>query len=203
LFRIAFDNSSTDLLQRLVNVRRLRHAGRHVLRLGAIGALRCFVDHPREPGHDARELVERQRLAGERVTDGGDIEREVERQSLLAIAHLLKTAAFGGAQIETVGLPFPRQPRHALRGGGPRHAEQDRGLDGVGERQRGGDAVSQPPGDRARVAAIVGNRQGDQLLDQCLGLRNAERADPRHARQDRERALKLRLGHEAAPAVER
>mgnify|MGYP003694673813 CR=1 FL=1 len=125
-------------------------------------------------------------------------------ESLLAIAHLLKTAAFGGAQIETVGLPFPRQPWHALRGGGPRHAQQDRGLDGVGERGSArGDAVSQPPGDRARVAAIVGNRQGDQLLDQRLGLRNAERADPRHARQDRERALKLRLGHEAAPAVER
>ena len=50
------------------------------------------------------------------MTDGGDVEREVERQSLLAIAHLLKTAAFGGAEIETVGLPFPRQPRHALAG---------------------------------------------------------------------------------------
>src|SRR4029078_12050731 len=84
------------LLQRFVDVRRLRHAGRDVLRLRAMWALRWILDPPREPGHDAREFVGRERLAGERATEGGDIERHVERQSLLAIAHLLETAAVGG-----------------------------------------------------------------------------------------------------------
>ena len=74
------------LSQRLVRVRRRRHAGRRRSRRRR-GSMRRgdLVEHPpRAASTIALRLVERQPVADERARDGGDVEGDVERQRLPA-----------------------------------------------------------------------------------------------------------------------
>ncbi len=131
-----------------MGVGRRRYAGRHILGVAVVLSPRRFFDHPREARGHPLHLVERQPVAAERAPDRRDVEGEVERQSLLPVAHLLQAPAFGGAEIELVRLPFPRDARRAVRRRRARHAAKDRRLHGVGQRQRGGDVVPKPAGHR-------------------------------------------------------
>ena len=91
----------------------------------------------------------------------------------------------------------------AVAGRRPRHRREHRRFGGVGALDRAGQIAAHPARDRAGVPAVLGQRQRDELLDQRLRLGRVDRGDRRHARDDRERALKLRLRLEAAAAVER
>ena len=105
---------------------------------------------------------------GERARGGGDVERHVERRAFLLLAHDAEPLPLGGAEIEAVRLPLPRHRPgdRAVAGRRSRHRREHRQLGRLRRLERAGDFVAQPARDRAGVAAVLGERQGDELLDE-------------------------------------
>ena len=95
---------------------------------------------------------------------------------------MLQTLALGGAEIETIRLPLPRdRPRdRAVARRRSRHRREHRRFAGVGARDRGGQTAAHPARDRAGIAAVLGQRQRDELLDQRLRLAPRRASSPRH-----------------------
>ena len=140
----------------------------------------------------------------------------------------MESAAFGKSEIEPVALPLPDDwrrravGRRRTRDGGDdgvlqcdiarrpavnvqRGSDRSGGLstDGKRGRDRRSEILAQPAGRAAGEATLVCDRETGETLDEKLRLTVGHRPHCRHPRNDRERALKLRVRREGAATAQR
>ena len=98
-----------DFLQRVVLARCAAESAGDVDFLIVPGALRDILERTIQTRNQGRQFVGRQTPVRQRLADAGQFHRDVERDTVLLVAHPLQAAELRGAEVEAIRLRLPRR----------------------------------------------------------------------------------------------